>query len=44
MEKQAFLEELKNLVNNEDVFAINRDVNELRTRFDDFIIEEERKK
>lgn len=44
MEKQAFLEELKNLVSNEDVLAINRDVNELRTRFDDFIIEEERKK
>ncbi|MBI1838058.1 MAG: DUF349 domain-containing protein [Flavobacteriia bacterium] len=44
MEKQAFLEELKTLVSNEDKLSINREVNELRTRFDDFVLEDERKK
>jgi hypothetical protein len=44
MEKQAFLDELKVLVANEDKLSIGRDVNELRTRFDDFVLEDERKK
>ena len=44
MEKQTFLDELKALVANEDKLSIGRDVNELRTRFDDFVLEDERKK
>ncbi len=44
MEKMAFLDELKALVTNEDVLSVSRDVNELRTRFDDYVLEEERKK
>lgn len=44
MEKQTFLDELKVLVANEDKLSIGRDVNELRTRFDDFVLEDERKK
>lgn len=44
MEKQAFLNDLKELVKNEEILSINKDVNELKGRFEDFIIEEERKK
>ena len=44
MEKQAFLEELKELVSQENLLSVGRNVNELRTRFDDYILEEERKK
>lgn len=44
MEKMAFLDELKTLTANEDVLSVSRDVNELRTRFDDYVLEEERKK
>ena len=44
MEKMAFLDELKTLTANENVLSVGRDVNELRTRFDDYVLEEERKK
>lgn len=44
MEKKAFLDELKSLVANEDKLSIGREVNELRTRFDDYVLEDERKK
>lgn len=44
MEKMAFLDELKTLTANEDTLSVSRDVNELRTRFDDYVLEEERKK
>ncbi|MGC6433162.1 MAG: DUF349 domain-containing protein [Crocinitomicaceae bacterium] len=44
MEKVTFLNELKELVENQDVMAVSRNVNELRTRFDDFLLEEDRKK
>jgi hypothetical protein len=43
MENNALIEELKNLAHNEDALAVNREVNELKARFDDFILEEERK-
>lgn len=43
MEKNTFIEELQTLVQNEDVLAVSRDVNELKTRFEDYILEEERK-
>lgn len=39
----AFLEDLKSLTSREDLISANREVNELRTKFEDFIIEEERK-
>lgn len=44
MEKVTFLNELKELVENQDVMAVSRNVNELRTRFEDFLLEEDRKK
>ena len=44
MEKMAFLDELKALTTNENPIAVSRDINELRTRFDDYLLEEERKK
>ena len=44
MEKMSFLDELKTLTANENVLSVSRDVNELRTRFDDYVLEEERKK
>ena len=44
MEKMAFLEELKVLTANENVLSVSRDINELRTRFDDYLLEDERKK
>lgn len=44
MEKMAFLDELKTLTANENALSVSRDVNELRTRFDDYVLEEERKK
>jgi hypothetical protein len=43
MEKNAFIEELETFVQNEDVLAVSRDVNELKARFEDYILEEERK-
>ena len=44
MEKMAFLEELNVLTANENVLSVSRDINELRTRFDDYLLEDERKK
>lgn len=43
MENTAFLEELKALTAQENLISINREVNELRTKFEDYVIEEERK-
>jgi len=43
MENTAFLEELKTLTSNENLISINREVNELKTKFEDYVIEEERK-
>lgn len=43
MEKNTFIVELETLAHNEDVLAVSRDVNELKTRFEDYILEEERK-
>ena len=44
MAKMAFLEELKMLTANENALSVSRDVNELRTRFEDYVLEDERKK
>lgn len=43
MENQTFIEDLKQLAANEDLLAVGREVSELKTKFDDFILEEERK-
>ena len=43
MENNVFIEELKSLTTQEDILAVSRDVNELKTRFEDYILEEERK-
>lgn len=43
MESTAFLEELKGLTSREDLISAGREVNELSTRFEDYVIEEERK-
>mgnify|MGYP006144087399 CR=1 FL=1 len=43
MESTAFLEELKALTSQEDVISAGREVNELNARFEDYVIEEERK-
>ena len=43
MKNNALIEELIILVQNEDALAVSREINELKTRFDDFILEEERK-
>jgi hypothetical protein len=42
MEKAAFLETLKELTQTEDVLKAGRDVQELKSKFEDFLIEEER--
>jgi hypothetical protein len=44
MEKIEFLDRLKNLVSSEDILAVNNEINELKSKFQDFLIEEERKK
>jgi hypothetical protein len=44
MEKKVFIEKLSALAANEDVLSVAREVNELRTQFEDFCIEEDRKK
>lgn len=38
-----FVEDLKTLADQEDLISVGRDVNELRTKFEDYILEEERK-
>lgn len=43
MEDLNFLEELNTLTTNEDVLSVSRDVNELRSKLEDYILEEERK-
>lgn len=43
MESTDFIERLKELAANEDVMAVSQEVNELRTKFSDYILEEERK-
>lgn len=42
MEKAAFLEQLKELTNSEEVLKMGREVQELKQKFEDFLIEEER--
>lgn len=44
MEKTEFLEKLKSLVASEDVIAVSREVSELKSQFEDFLMEEERKR
>ncbi len=44
MENTEFLEKLKALTLTEDVLSVNREVNELKSLFEDYVIEEERKK
>ena len=43
MENLNFIEQLKALTETEDLLSVGRDVNELRSKFDDYILEEERK-
>ena len=43
METNPFVSELATLINQEDLLNLGRDAQELKTRFDDFILEEERK-
>ena len=43
MENTAFLEELKTLTANDNLISISREVNELKAKFEDYVIEEERK-
>lgn len=44
MEKTEFLEKLKALTTAEDVLSVSREVNELKSQFEDFTIEEDRKR
>lgn len=43
MESTDFIAKLEEFVNNEDVLGVSRDVNELRGKFEDYVLEEERK-
>src|SRR5690554_5182420 len=43
MEKREFIEALTELANTENVLSVSKEVNELRTQFEDYILEEERK-
>jgi hypothetical protein len=43
MEDLGFIEKLTQLTDNEDILAVGRDVNDLRGKFEDYILEEERK-
>ncbi len=43
MEVNTFIERLNALVEQEDIIAVGRDVNELRTTFEDYLLEETRK-
>ncbi len=43
MEKRAFIEALEELTNQEDIIQAGREINELRTDFEDYILEETRK-
>lgn len=44
MTKQDFIQQLTELTANENVLAVSRDVNELRSKFEDFLIEETRQR
>lgn len=44
MEKAGFLERLKELTAQEDVLAVSGEVNELKSKFQDFLTEEERQR
>lgn len=43
MENTDFIARLEEFVKQEDVLAVSRDVNELRGKFEDYVLEEERK-
>lgn len=43
MEKREFIEALQQLTDQEDILQVGREVNELRTAFEDYILEETRK-
>jgi predicted DNA-binding protein YlxM (UPF0122 family) len=43
MEAQTFIDELILLTDHEDLLAVSREVNELKAKFEDFTIEQERK-
>ena len=43
MEELNFLEQIKTYTESEDALSVSKDVNELRTKFEDYILEEERK-
>ena len=43
MENLNFIEELNKLTANEDVLSVSRDVNDLRSKLEDYVLEEERK-
>ena len=43
MEKQDFIQRLKALCSSEDLLLVSREVSELRSQFEDFLLEEERK-
>lgn len=43
METMNFLEKLKEYTENQDVLGVAKEVSELRSKFDDFLLEEERK-
>lgn len=44
MEKAEFVEKLRELITSEDVIGANKEVNELKSQFEDFILEEERQR
>jgi hypothetical protein len=43
MENNTWVVELKNLTNSDNALKVSREVNELKARFEDYILEEERK-
>lgn len=43
MENLSFVEKLEELLKNEDILAVSTEVNELRVKFNDYVLEEERK-
>ncbi len=44
MEKKDFIESLKELTSREDLLHVGRDVNDLKTRFGDYLLEEDRQR
>lgn len=43
MEELNFIEQLKELTSQQDLVAVSRDVSELKSKFEDYVLEEERK-